>query len=72
MLMENLSMGKHTFLLQASKRPKLIDLAAVRSLRYVGGLGKVGLGLMYDGLASPCMAYIWCMTLGLIQWFCVF
>ena len=29
----------------------------------MGGLGKVGLGLMHGRLVGPCMAWIWCMAL---------
>ena len=36
------------------------------------GLGSVGLELMCDGLAWPCIEWIWCMAIGPIWCNCVF
>ena len=42
-------------------------LAAVSPVRYVGGLGRVWLGLVRDGLFWRCVELMWCMAIGLIR-----
>ena len=46
-------------------------MTAVSPVVFMVGLGKCQKGLICNGLARPCMAWIWCMVIELIFFSCV-
>ena len=46
----------------------IVDIKTVND----GGLGSIGLEIMHDQLARPCIGRIWCIVMGMIRCSCVY